>query len=118
MDTLTETWLRPIAARIFAMDPEIRSVVWALQRDGDEVLEDWIPCPGVKLRWPECVDDNRWLEDPALDDLLSEACLELPSPDLGSWLVGLPADGEFHPRRLVLRDGTVTEIVAPVSPEG
>lgn len=82
MQVIAESWLLPIAHRVFALDPLIRSVCWTLRRDGDELLEDWIPSASAAPVWPDVLDDNPWLDDERLDEVLTDACLELRSPDL------------------------------------
>lgn len=105
-------WLDPIASRIFALDPRIAAVVWALQRDGEEILEDWVPTAAADPRWPECLDDNPWLDEADLDELLTDACLERPAPDLRAWAALLPDDHDFHACAILRRDG-VRWVVGP-----
>lgn len=103
MQAIADTWLLPVAARVFALDPKIRTLCWTLRLDGGELLEDWIPSASPTPAWPDVLDDNPWLDDERLDEVLNDACLDLKSPDLS----GIPASAEERVVAIVTRDGTV-----------
>lgn len=112
------SWLTPVARRVIRLDRSIHAVIYALARDGDEVVEDFVPVVSLPARWPECFEDNPWLEEDsdeaeALDDALMDACEELdgPSPaDLAAaWGDTLPPEGP---------DGPVFVPVALATPKG
>lgn len=87
------TWVAPVAARLFDLAPEVRAVVWAVTRDGQEALDDFVPCPTTTPAWPDCVDNNPWLDDEeglgaALDEALVDAAEALPCPAAAELLAG------------------------------
>lgn len=103
---LLSTWVAPVAARVLALDPAIRAVVWALARDGDTVVDDFVPCDSEAPRWPDCADDNPWIEDAEgagaeLDEVLLDAVESLPCPvpeELeAAWGTSLPPGAPDHP---------------------
>ena len=103
MQSIADSWLVPVATRVFALDPKIRAVAWTLRLDGGELLEDWIPSASPSPVWPDVLDDNPWLDDERLDEILNDACLDLKSPDLS----GIPAGAEERVVAIVTRDGSV-----------
>lgn len=111
------TWVAPVGARLLRLEPGVRAVVWAVTRDGEEALDDFVPCPTETPAWPGCVDDNPWLDDEgfgaALDEALFDAAEALPCPAAAELLAGWgdhlpPATADaprFVPLAIVTRAG-------------